>query len=389
MTNEAFIVKNRGADIRSLAFGKAPVGVDLRYCLQQIEGWQLSRHKIPTWAQTEGIIFPPRVSLEQCSSEQTARYKQELVLRLLPENRQRMVDLTGGLGVDFSFLGQIFNEAIYAECDKSLCDMARHNLPLLGMKNVQVHNTTSDKIVDEMGGFDLIFVDPSRRDSSGRKVIALADCSPDIEAMSGRLKEQARVVLVKLSPMLDITEALLRLENVSEVHTVSVDGECKELLLVLNFQANTDIRYFCVNLAKHRQTFTTSLRNATPMISDQPSRFLYEPNASILKAGVQDSLCHVFSIEKLHPFSHLYTSPHFIEDFPGRVFLVDDWSRFSKHDLKRLLFGIEQGNLTVRNFPSSVADLRKRLKLREGGEWYFFATTLADGSHALIRCKPL
>ena len=145
MTNEAFIVKNRGADIRSLAFGKAPVGVDLRYCLQQIEGWQLSRHKIPTWAQTEGIIFPPRVSLEQCSSEQTARYKQELVLRLLPENRQRMVDLTGGLGVDFSFLGQIFNEAIYAERDKSLCDMARHNLPLLGMKNVQVHNTTSDK----------------------------------------------------------------------------------------------------------------------------------------------------------------------------------------------------------------------------------------------------
>ncbi len=351
MTNEAFIEQNRDADIRSLALSKIPAGIDLHFCLQQIEGLQIAQKKLPAWAKTEGILFPPKVSLEQCSSEQTALYKQQLVERLLPMKRAKMVDLTGGFGIDFSYLAKLFDEANYVERDEHLCEIAQHNFPLLGLQQAKVHCSTSEDYLDGMGHFDIIYLDPSRRDAVGRKVVALNDCSPNVEA----------------------------------VHD---EFECKEVLLVLCREKQVATVH-CVNLSAQEQTFSTTIQNAEPVIATHLERYLYEPNASILKAGVQNSLCQKYDVRKLHSFSHLFISAHFIEDFPGRSFEIEDACSFAKKDLKRMLADITQCNLTVRNFPATVAELRKRLKLREGGDIYLFATTLADGSHALIRCKRL
>lgn len=388
MTNEQFIVLNKDADVHALALAKVTPEIDLHYCLQQIEGRQIAQRKLPSWAKLEGITYPMRLSLEQCSSEETALYKQQLVKRLLPEGRKNMADLTGGFGIDFSFLAQVFDKADYVEHNEELCRIARHNFPLLGLKDFRVLLTKGESFIDEMGDYSLIYLDPSRRDAIGRKMVALRDCSPDIEALQDKLLSHAPLVVVKLSPMLDIQDTIRRLPNVSEVHVVSVDGECKEVLVVLSREKEKErVTCHCINIARKTQTFITDTKKVEPIIAPCPERYLYEPNASILKAGVQDALCKAYNIKKLHPFSHLFTSSHFIEDFPGRAFVIEDYCGFGKKDLKRLLEGLSQGNLTIRNFPSTVAELRKRLKLREGGDHYLFATTLNDGSHALLRCR--
>ena len=387
MTNREFIAQNKDADVHKLALGKTPDGINLHFCLQQIEGRQIADRKLPLWSEIEGIIYPSKLSLEQCSSEQTAQYKQHLVERLLPANRQRMVDLTGGFGIDFSFLATLFKEAYYVEKNENLCEIARHNFALLGLTNAHVHNKCCENFIDEMGDFCLIYLDPSRRDANGRKVAALNDCSPNIELLQDKLLNHAPIVIIKLSPMLDIQDALRRLPKVGEVHVVSVCGECKEVLLVLRRERKDDLCFYCVNIAAQTQTFCTKTRDAEPEIAPMPERYLYEPNASILKAGVQNVLCRTYDVRKLHPFSHLFVSSHFIEDFPGRTFVIDDYCGFGKKELKKLLKDISQCNLTVRNFPATVAELRKQLKLREGGNIYIFATTLSDGSHALLRCS--
>ncbi len=387
MTNEEFIAQNRNADVRELALSNVPAGIDLQLCLQQIAGMQTAEKKLPSWANTKGILYPPKISLEQCSSEQTALYKQRLIERLLPMKRQKMVDLTGGFGIDFSFLAKLFEEADYVESDENLCEIAQYNFPLLGLPRARVHCSKGEDFLDGMGDFCFVYIDPSRRDANGKKVVALSDCSPDIETFHDILLCHAPIVMVKLSPMLDIQDTLRRLPNTSEVHVVSVGGECKEVLVVLCREKTSDVRYYCVNIASQKQTFSTKARNAEPVIAPQPERYLYEPNASILKAGVQNALCQTYDVRKLHPFSHLFVSAHFIEDFPGRAFEIEDYCGFGKKELKKLLEGISQCNLTVRNFPATVAELRKRLKLREGGDTYLFATTLSDESHVLIRCK--
>ena len=388
MTNEEFITKHQDADVQALALTTIPVGIDLQYCLRQIVGLQTVKKKIPSLADRQGIVFPPRISLEQCSSEQTALYKQQVVERLLPMKRAKMADLTGGFGIDFSFLAKLFGEAHYVERDEKLCEIARHNFPLLDLPQARIHCAASEDFLDEMGDFDILYLDPSRRDADGRKVVALNNCSPDIEALQGKLLSHARVVIAKLSPILDIKDAVRRLPDVHEVHVVSVDGECKEVLLVLSKEAK-GMTYHCVNLAAQTHIFSTEEQDAEPVIAAHLEPYLYEPNASILKAGVQNALCKNYNIQKLHPFSHLFISAHFIENFPGRTFTIEDTYSFSKSDIKRLQSDISKCNLTVRNFPATVAELRKRLKLREGGDDYLFATTLADGSHVLLRCRQI
>lgn len=389
MTNEEYIAKFQDADVNRLALSKAPEGIDLQFCLQQIAGRQTAERKLPSWAKKDGILFPPRVSMEQCSSEQTALYKRQLVTRLLPEIRQNIVDLTGGFGVDFSYLARLFDEADYVEREKRLCESACHNFPLLGLNNTKIHNASCEDFLGEMGFYCFIYLDPSRRDSDGKKVVALGDCSPNVEFLQDKLLEHAPLVLIKLSPMLDIQDTLRRLKHVGEVHVVSVDGECKEVLLVLERDEKDSTTYHCINIGAKTQFFCTDSTHAEPKIAQELEKYLYEPNASILKAGVQNGLCQAYGVEKLHAFSHLFISSRFIENFPGRIFTVEDIYNFSKKDLKRLQSEVGQCNLTIRNFPSSVADLRKRLKLREGGDSYLFATTLADGQHVLLRCRQV
>jgi len=394
VSNEEFILQHQHDDVRALALKKAPEGIDVQWCLQQIEGKQIAEKKLPRWAATAGLWFPPRISLEQCSSELTAEYKQHLAEKLLPqkENRSRMIDMTGGFGIDFSYIAQSFKETVYIEQQPHLCEIARHNLPLLGLPEAKVVNGDGTEW-DE--GADLVFLDPARRDGAGRKTVALEDCKPNLLDLQTYLYEHARVALCKLSPMLDIAQALRQLKQVQEVHVVSVQGECKELLLVQRFDTagdTTPLTYHCVNLDTDNQPFlcSESERHAdidTAILVKGQKLYLHEPNASILKAGVQDALGSAFKIKKLHPMSHLFVSEDPIPHFPGRSFMIEQWGDFGKQSLKALLKDIKQANLTVRNFPASVAELRKRLKLKEGGSTYLFATTLADGSHALIRCK--
>ena len=386
MTNSEFILQHRTEDVRKLALRKMPEGLDAAFCLQQIEGWQLARKKIPRWAETDGLLFPPRLSMEQCSSQQTALYKRGVVERLLEGQCQRMMDLTGGFGIDFSYMAPLFREAIYIEQQEQLCQIAQHNFQLLGLQHAEVRNAQSQDVLAMSDHTSLIYADPARRDDAGRKVVLLQDCQPDVVALQDELMAHARVVMLKLSPMLDIQQALRQLRYVREVHVVSVDGECKELLLVM-YQQEAPLRYYCVNITDHVQETVVEEASVRPVISGQEMAYLYEPNASILKAGVQDALCNIYKVEKLHAFSHLFTSDRLIEDFPGRKFRILGRSDFSKQGVRNLLAGVKQANITVRNFPATVQELRKKLKLADGGSVYLFATTMSDNSHALLRCE--
>lgn len=392
MTDTEFIIQNRDKDVRSLALKKAPEGVRLFWCLQQIEGWQLAQKKLPRWAETEGIRFPPRLSMEQCSSESTATYKKDIITRL---GTTSLVDLTGGFGVDFTYMAHGLQRATYVERQEGLCESARHNFPLLGLHDAEIVNGDAEETLRQLDHADAIFIDPARRDDTGRKTVAIEDCTPDVSSLQDLLLEKASYAIIKLSPMLDITQALRALRHVVEVHVVSYKGECKELLLVLHKEADssTDANaptYHCVNLNTPDAPFIICSPTPQPMVAFAPAHmsleglYLFEPNASILKAAQQDAFGSHYDLQKLHPQSNLFVGTQPIHDVPARQFRISSTSDFSKKGLKRLLGGMKQANITVRNFPASVAELRKRLKLKDGGNDYLFATTRLDGSHIII-----
>lgn len=439
-----FIRKHAQDDVRKLAL-KRPTNpnVDLKEALVQIEGYQTARKKLPLWAENPQLVYPPRISMEQCSSETTALYKQQVVRRLLQglSGPLSMADMTGGFGIDFSYLAPLFDRAYYIEQQEILCRIAQHNLKVLGLKQAEVLHGDGVERMPEQAPLTLVFIDPARRDQQGKKTVALSDCTPDLSAIQERIRSCSRFCMAKLSPMLDIHQALQELKGVSEVHVVSVDNECKELLLILasgetenttgivtakkrqetdgNLASETDkteeavanklenastssiseqsnvkkpaeTRIFCVNLQKgEQQTFEYTAQeeaSAKTVYTDQPGAYLYEPNTSLLKAGAYKCLCARFGVRKLHPNSHLYTSDTLCADFPGRRFRVTGSRTFSKQNLKQIARDIPQANITIRNFPSTVQELRKKLKIKEGGDRYLFATTLKNEQHIILEC---
>ncbi|MGN1213858.1 MAG: hypothetical protein ACI4TR_03085 [Bacteroidaceae bacterium] len=394
MTNEEFIQLHSGDDVSKLALKPMPEGIEPTWCWQQIEGRRTAKSKLPLWANTDGVWFPPRLSMEQCSSEVTARYKREIVERLLPEAAMRgvMVDATGGFGIDFTMLAPLFEQSVYVEPNERLCELAHHNFPLLGVEHFKIECGEFDESLHlPLEGCDFLFIDPSRRDKAGRKTVAVADCVPDVSALLPGLLNRVGVVMIKLSPMLDISRALHDLSGVVEIHVVAVRGECKELLFVCRKGAQKTVCR-CVNLGTGEPAIEVDFSQmgvAVDMADVEQGCFLYEPNVAVLKASVQDLVAVAHGLAKLHPMSHLYLSRVYVEEFPGRKFRVVDYSDFSKHSLRRFLDGVSKANLTIRNFPASVAELRKRLKLKEGGDTYLFATTLADNSHVLIKCEKV
>lgn len=396
---QEYILAHQNDDVRKLALQtKFNEKVNLKMALQQIEGKQLAQKKLPNWGNHPDLIFPPRLALEQCSSEQTAAYKvqlmKDLLSKTLPQRQpQLFVDLTGGFGIDFSFLAPIFQEAIYIERQEELCCLARYNFPKLGLNHVTFICGESCAHLDKIPQADFIFIDPARRDCNGKKTVAIADCEPNLEVLQSQLQHKSPFTLIKLSPMLDIHQALLTLNGVSQVHIVSVEGECKELLFVLEKEMQK-VLFFCVNLCTNHatQSFSFSIEeeiNARCNFADKPELYLYEPNASILKAAAYRVIAQHYKLKKLHPNSHLYTSEKLVDSFPGRVFKIDSYCGFSKKDLKKLLTETKQANLTIRNFPDTVAGLRQRLKLAEGGDIYLFATTISNNSKILIKCSRL
>ena len=381
-----FIRRHRTDDVNALALRAAHYpGIDFPFALRQIAGWQTACRKLPRWSATEGLLYPPHLSLEQCSSEATARFKAGVL-----GGGDSMADLTGGMGVDCSYVARNYNHAAYVERNAELCALAAHNFPLLDCAHVQVYCAEAEDYLNRMEPVDLIYLDPARRDAHGGRTVAIADCAPDVASLLPRLMQKAQCVAVKLSPMLDIAQALQALPTVGQVFVISVQGECKELLLLLSPSAQSAHAVFhCIDLrgSVSRFSFTADEeRRAVCPFASSLRTYLYEPNASLLKAGAFRLPAERAGLEKLHPNSHLYTSDAFLPGFPGRVFAIEGVCGFGKRELKALTADLEQANLTVRNFPATVAELRKRLRLREGGSTYLFATTLADGRKVLLKC---
>ena len=386
--NEAtkqFITEHRTSDTRTLALQAARYPtVDMRQAITQIEGWQLAQNKLPQWAATEGLLYPPRISMEQCSSQATALYKASLV------NGEYFADLTGGFGIDCSYIARAFEHATYIERNARLCDIARENFKLLGLHHIDIINGDSEELLATLPTQDWIFADPARRDGTGQKVVALADCEPDITAIEEKLMTKSKRAMIKCSPMLDITAACRQLRNVAEVHIIAVNNECKELLFILQPGGATAITTHCINITNNSTeqfTFATNEeQKAVANYTAQVGTFLYEPNTAIQKGACHKVLATATGTKKLHPNSHLYTADTLIEQFPGRKFKVVEVLGFTKNDIKKVA-QMKKANITVRNFPDSVQQLRKRLKLSDGGSNYIFATTLADEHKVLIVCQ--
>ncbi len=390
-------------DVRQLALrGSKDLAVDMTAALQQIAGRQLARKKLPAWAATEGVLFPPHLSMEQCSSEQTARYKAALTAPLLAAKDSSLVDLTGGFGVDFSLMAPSSGHAVYVERQENLCHLVRHNLQVLGVDNAEVVCADGTDYLHRMDHATVIFVDPARRDDHGARTYGIADCTPDVLTMRDELLGKADYLLLKLSSMLDWRKTVSDLGEqwVKEVHIVSVGGECKELLVLLSAkQTLHGLRLVCANdgarfvvengMGKENGDSGTSETSENSGSCGTPctSSFLYEPNASIMKAGRFDVLSHRFGVAPLSKNSHLFVSRVLVDAFPGRRFRILAVSTMNKRELKEKVGSLKQANITVRNFPLSVAELRKRLKINEGGSNYLFATTLANGDHVLMVCQ--
>lgn len=425
-----FIRQHQDEDVRQLAFlGSKYPEVDMPFALDQIRGRKMARVKLPRWASLEGIIYPPHISMEQCSSESTALYKAELAARLLglpasssgtemkAENEIEFVDLTGGFGVDFSYIAaRLGVKSMYVERQAHLCEAAKENFERLGLKNAIVKNGDGIEVLhsflpkkddaasadDSLGiiydqplsllktklGLKLIFIDPARRDDAGNKVVSLKDCTPDVTVLQEEMLSKADYVIIKLSPMLDWHRAISELSHVREVHIISVNNECKELLLVLSARnMGGNLRIYCVNDAQSFVCDEMDMESSSVKIAPstlEEMQYLYEPNASLMKAGCFGVLSDRYDARMLSKNSHLFVSQAPIEAFPGRSFRIIAVSSFNKKELKRYLSGITKANIATRNFPLSVAELRKRLKLKDGGETYIFATTLSDESHVLV-----
>ena len=424
-----FIRQYQDDDVRQLAFlGSKYPEVDMPFALDQIRGRKMARVKLPRWASLEGIIYPPHISMEQCSSESTALYKAELAARLLglpasssgtemkAENEIEFVDLTGGFGVDFSYIAaRLGVKSMYVERQAHLCEAAKENFGRLGLKNAIVKNGDGIEVLhsfhpkkkdavsadDSLGitydqprsllktnlGLKLIFIDPARRDDAGNKVVSLKDCTPDVTVLQEEMLSKADYVIIKLSPMLDWHRAVSELNCVQEVHIISVNNECKELLLVLSARNMGNLRIYCVNDAQSFVCDELDMESSSVKIAPstlEEMQYLYEPNASLMKAGCFGVLSERYDARMLSKNSHLFVSRDLIAVFPGRSFRIIAISSFNKKELKRHLSGITKANIATRNFPLSVAELRKRLKLKDGGETYIFATTLSDESHVLV-----
>ena len=482
-----FIRQHQDDDVRRLAFlGSKYPEVDMPFALDQIRGRKMARVKLPRWASIDGIIYPPHISMEQCSSEQTALYKAELAARLLglspsssengeekgkeSENASNLhlseicefagkgavdsefakneatcekqqilteseenvneikeephegdfseetgfVDLTGGFGVDFSYIASRLGvKSMYVERQAHLCEAAKENFGRLGLKNAIVKNGDGIEVLhsfaskkeaaasDSLGitedqsqsllktnlGLKLIFIDPARRDDAGNKVVSLKDCTPDVTLLQEEMLSKADYIIIKLSPMLDWHRAVSELNCVQEVHIISVNNECKELLLVLSARNMGNLRIYCVNDAQSFVCEESDMEASSVKIAPftlEEMQYLYEPNASLMKAGCFGVLSERYDARMLSKNSHLFVSREPIAVFPGRSFRIIAISSFNKKELKRHLSGITKANIATRNFPLSVAELRKRLKLKDGGETYIFATTLSDESHVLM-----
>jgi 16S rRNA G966 N2-methylase RsmD len=385
-----FIRIHQNDDVCNLALQAAKYpDIDFPFAIRQIAGRQIAASKIPSWHAIENIVYPAHISLEQCSSEWTARYKSSVF------HGKNLVDLTGGLGIDSAFLSARFEKITYVERQEELCKIATFNFNQLSLKNIEVHCSEAESFIRHMNPVDCIYLDPSRRDKEGKKTVLPSDCEPDIIFLKDQLLSKAHSIWIKFSPMLDIAASLQQLPETSEIHVASLENECKELLFKMEADKKTDEpAIHCVNLKKNGKDEYFSFKRSGEINCDSnyihaPQDFIYEPNSSILKAGAFKSITQFYPVGKLHPNSHLYTSDKYIPDFQGRIFRILFTSPLNKKNIQKSLSGINRANISVRNFPLSVQEIRKKLNLKDGGKIYLFATTLFNDEKVIIGCEKV
>jgi hypothetical protein len=384
-----FINKNIDENIHQLVLQSARFpAVDMSLAIRQINGKQKIKTKVPLYFSNDEILYPVQLSLEQSSSESTAKYKSNLC------EGNTFVDLTGGFGIDCCFMSERFVRSVYVERQAELCALAILNYKALNRNNIEVINAETEIFLTEMNPVDWIFIDPARRSLSGKKVVLLSDCEPDVSALSSLLLQKANRLMIKLSPMMDISAALKELPNTYEIHIVSIENECKEVLLLLDQELHSSPKITTINLGKNdkKDVFKFSQHEESAVqigFALAAETYLYEPNASVMKSGAFKLIANRFELHKLHINTHLYTSFKLSLDFPGRIFEVQNQWGSSKNELRELASKTHKANISVRNYPLSVDELRKKLKIKEGGEIYLFACTLSNDQKVIIECKKV
>lgn len=338
---------------------------------EQISGRRKAKTKLPPYYNSRNIVYPPGLNLEQSSSEKTAAFKAN-TLNLILGSDKTIADLTGGFGIDSFFMSRVCTEIVYVEPNDSLLQFARHNHGVLGATNIQYHNATAENFLQSHSAkVDCVFLDPSRRNESNQKVFKLSDCEPDVVNLLSGIFQKSDCTLIKTSPLLDIKQGIKELKHVEGVWVVSVDNECKELLFFCRNGFDGESRIIAVNLQDGHKDFEFSTAEEKNTISkfSEPLTYLYEPNTSVLKAGAFKLIGEKFSLFKLHPSTHIYTSKEFIQNFPGRIFKM---IRFVKPNAKILkkIFPEGKANVITRNYPLTAEELKKKTKLKDGGELY-------------------
>ena len=377
---QAFVASHENDDVHELVLkNKFIHGVPAALVVRQIVGRNKAKTKLPSFYRNERIVYPPSLSLEQSSSEQTAAHKASFVGETISESVCGAgADLTGGLGVDTLYLSRLFKTFHFVEPNADLIEIAKHNLRELGARNVVFHNATAETFLASLDrSFDFVYVDPSRRTEGDNRLVTLADCQPNIVSLQDRLLATAPNVLVKTSPLLDIQRGLAQLREVASVTVVAVGNECKELLyhLVRDFGGEPTVRANNI-LGDTTRSFEFRLneeREASVEFSE-PCAYLYEPNAAVLKAGAFRLIAERYNVRKLHPNTHVYTSDLLIESFPGRIYRLRAGVGADPSEFERL-FPDRQTNIVLRNYPASVDELRKKLRVKDGGEKYLLGVT--------------
>ena len=372
-------------------------GIDIPFVVEQIEARKRLKTKLPEWYENVELVMGGKVPAEQCSSEVTARYKRSII------EGESLCDMTGGMGVDLWYMSEGMKQAIYTERNEALCEIAKHNFKMLkDGKHPEAEVRCGDGRDLPIPSMDIIYLDPARRAGDGSRVYAMEDCEPNIVAWQDELLQKAKMVLVKLSPMVDLTDVLRKLRHVTDIYIVGVKNECKEVLVKApqppkgeGCRSGNEVQIHCVDFLTDRQieyTYTFNSLDETHRVSLPPSGvrgLLYEPDVTLMKAQAFSSLCHRYPVSQLDVETHLMTSDEFIADFPGRIFEVKEKIPFSSKIIKRLKRMIPQANIATRNFPLSADELRKRTGIKDGGNIYMFGTKIKDEGEQLLICQKL
>lgn len=386
-TEKNLITKYAGCDVNTLALKLHDTNeIRSKLVLQQIAGRELMKKKMPLWAENPDIIYPVHLPIEQCSSMFTAGYKKEIAEKLV-KDFSLFTDLTGGFGVDFFVISEKFKKAVYNERNADLCEIVRHNFKVLNRMNSVFFNADGVSFIQNTEEhFNLVFIDPARRNSDGKKIVRIEDCEPDVLKFQDVMTEKSDFVMIKLSPMIDISDCVSKLKNLREIHIVATSNECKEILTVLEKGFSNEPKIFTVNDGQRFEFWMSDERECTAEFydgKDFDGKFLFEPNAAVMKSGAFKILTKAFPVKKLHPSSHLYVSESDVCDFPGRRFkIVKTGSVKDFRDIKT-------ANLAVRNFPEKADVLKKKLKIKDGGNIFLFATTLKTGEKVIIQGEKI